>query len=101
MSPIPIVIDIDDTVDVVLLPAELVTQVCASAPASEQRRALQMIGLLFARLGAEIARPLVETWLTRSPHALIAFPDPLRTALVDGTIGVAAPNAGLHGTRGY
>ena len=101
MSTFCIVIDIDDTVEVVLVPAELASRARAATPPAEQRRMLQLIGLLFARLGAEIARPLVETWLTRSPQALLAFPDPLRRALVDGTIASAAPHTDLHRSHEY
>ena len=85
-EPLPVVIEIDDTVDVVLVPADLAARARAVAP-HEEARLLQLLALLLARLGAETAIPAVTGWLDHSPEALLAFPEPVRAALVSGTIG--------------
>ncbi len=82
---VPIVIDIGDDVDVVLLPAVLVEAVHAAAAEADRPHLRQLIALLFARLGEEAAMPAALAWLETTPEALTDFPESLRAALADGT----------------
>jgi hypothetical protein len=86
-QPLPVVIEIDDTVDVILVPSELAMRARSAAPAAEQRPVLEVIALLLARLGSETAVPAIHDWLDRDPQRLTSFPEPLRSALVSGEIG--------------
>lgn len=85
-EPTPVVLDVDDDVEVVLLPASLVAKARAVAPAAEQRRLLQTMALLVVRLGADAALPALAEWLDRDPAMLAAFPERIRSALVAGSL---------------
>jgi hypothetical protein len=85
-APVPVVIDLEDDVDVILLPAELAAKARACAPGFGEARLLGTIALLIARLGAETALPAIAACLEDDPGVLIDFPERLRSALADGTL---------------
>jgi hypothetical protein len=78
IDAVPVVIDIDDDVEAVLLPSDLVDKVRASVPVADQARMLAAIALLVARVGADEAIGAVDGWLN-SPGALRFLPDAVMT----------------------
>jgi hypothetical protein len=74
----PVVIDIDDDVEAILLPSDLVARVRASAPVADQGRLLAAIALLVARVGADEALAAVDGWLNGS-GALRFLPEAVKT----------------------
>jgi hypothetical protein len=87
--PTPVVIDIDDSVDVVLVPADIATRAGTLVPGTYLPDAMQTLALLIARLGSATARPAIHLWLD-SPGFLQSFPQTLRDDLISGAI-VEAP----------
>ncbi|HEU4559048.1 MAG TPA: hypothetical protein VFS20_14405 [Longimicrobium sp.] len=83
----PVVIDIDDTADVVEVPAALAAQIREIAPPDAVAAVLEIVALLIARLGRSTAVPVVETWIAFTPAVLLNFPPDLREELVSGRIG--------------
>ena len=85
-APVPVVIDMADDVDVILLPAELAEKARACSTGFGEARLLGTIALLIARLGAETALPAIYACFEDDPRVLIDFPERIRTALADGTL---------------
>lgn len=86
-EPTAVVIDIGDTVDVVLIPGGLAARLSETVPAAVLARAQRLVALLIARLGAEAAVPVIDAWITHTPSVLSSFPDEVFEDLVSGRIG--------------
>jgi hypothetical protein len=88
MNPsIPVVIEIDDSVDVIELPIELATRAQTLTVESDVPRLLEVMALLVARLGPDVALPVLDDWMNKSPGHLADFPPELRHDLITGAIG--------------
>jgi hypothetical protein len=85
-QPTQVVIDIDDTLDVVEIPPELSRRAAEMVPEGDLPRVLQLIGLLIARLGRDSAVPVIQSWMAHTPTVLTDFPEALREELVTGSI---------------
>lgn len=80
------VIEIDDTVDVVLVPADLAARAADLVPGEALPQLLELVALLIARLG-EHAAPAIRAWMDYTPSVLTDFPPALRDELVNGYAG--------------
>jgi hypothetical protein len=86
LDPTAVVIEIDDTVDVVPVPEHLATRAAELVGADALPGVLQLIALLIARLG-DHAEPAIRAWMEYTPSVLTNFPAPLLDELVTGRIG--------------
>lgn len=83
IDPVPVVVDIADEVEVVLLPAALVSRARAALPEGDHPRLLRAIALLVRGLGERRALPAVEEWLVAGPATLRSLPEAVDAALGD------------------
>lgn len=86
LGPTPVVIEIDDTVDVVSVPEHLAARAAELVGADALPGVLQLIALLIARLG-DHAEPAICAWMEFTPSVLTNFPAALLDELVTGRIG--------------
>ena len=76
-----IVVDLDDDVEAVEVPGDIVARVQSAYPPHEEDRLLELIALMIVRLGGDTAVPAVRGWIDTDPGILLRVPPETRRQL--------------------